>query len=61
MRTAECGGSPLRSIHSAKPSCWWRATSRADSEARSYRSLIKQADARFDAHLAALKAKRRRK
>ena len=31
------------------------------SEARFYRSLIKQADARFDAHLAALKAKRRRK
>ena len=31
------------------------------SEARFYRSLIRQADARFDAHLAALKAKRRRK
>jgi hypothetical protein len=31
------------------------------SEARFYRSLIRQADARFNAHLAALKAKRRRK
>ena len=31
------------------------------SEARFYRSLIKRADARFDTHLVALKAKRRRK
>ena len=31
------------------------------SEARFYRSLIKRADTRFDAHLAALKDKRRRK
>jgi hypothetical protein len=31
------------------------------SETRFYRSLIKRADARFDAHLAALKARQRRK